>query len=337
METIQGNDLFDFGQFKVIDEDMFKVFSEIRVTDDDTQYNYCPDCKIPMNVTNNEYQCPSCSLIQECGAEGVKDHSESTSSNIRITTGIHKGKFYNMTNDYTKTQRKQIETQLLRNNSSYAGPAIARDVLIKAAAGYNNIQKLVIDEEVDETGNLSQKKFVRRGNIKDEVLAAFVYFECIRAKVTRKKKDIAAFMNLPTHGFSRGEDILRNLHAEKKIDIPVDEEPADNFIDRYLEALNLEKPEYKGFIVDLVNLSEKKRIGMNSHISSKIVGAIWILIQRLNLGISATALEQAADNTKKNTFSKFQTSVQNSMTVFAPVFKKYGVPTGKVITSRSDY
>lgn len=323
----------DFGQFKLVDDDLFNQLNEVKVLDDESKYNYCPDCNIPMELSNNEFICPTCCLIQNFIADSVKDHSESTSGNIRITTGTYKGKYYNVTSDYTRTQRKFIENQLMRNNSTYIGPAIAKDILIKASAGYNNIQKLIIEEEFNpESGATSQKKFVRRGNIKDEVLAAFVYFECIRANATRKKKDIAAFMKLSTNGFSRGEDILRTLKAEAKIDIPVDADPNEDFVDRYLEALNLEKSEYKGFILSLVNLSEKHNIGMHSHISSKIVGAIWILIQQLNLPITAVALEKAADNTKKNTFVKFQMAVQKTMPLFVPVFLKYGVPVNKLVT-----
>lgn len=335
---------FEFGDFKLVDDELFRSMSEVQMEDDELKYNYCPDCKIPMTLSNNEHHCPACNLIRTFDADTVGDHGESTSGNIRITTGTYKGKFYNLNNDYARTQRKLIETQLLHNNAVTKGPAIARDILIKSAAGYNSIQKMIVDEVIEIEGNdgeiiqsVSQKKFVRRGNIKDEVLAAFVYFECIRAGATRKKKDIAAFMQLQAGGFSRGEDILRTLHAEGKIDIPVDEEPTEDFVDRYLEALNLENPDYKGFILDLIELSEKRKIGMNSHISSKIVGAIWILIQQLNLPISAVQLEKAADNTKKNTFTKFQTVVRNSMNVFAPIFKEYKIPTGKTVAARGVY
>jgi transcription initiation factor TFIIIB Brf1 subunit/transcription initiation factor TFIIB len=128
---------------------------------------------------------------------------------------------------------------------------------------------------------------VRRGNIKDEVLAGLIYFECIRASIVRKKKDIALFMKLPTNGFSRGEDILRNLQAEGKIDIPVDEEPIEGFVDRYLEELNLDNPNYIKFIVELVDESERRKIGMNSQLSSKAVGALWIIITQCGLNISS--------------------------------------------------
>lgn len=321
-----------FGQFKLVDENLFQWFSEPQFNAEydtiDNNHNYCSDCNIPMELSGTEYQCNLCGLTSRNETEGtIKDHDETVSANIRITTGANRGRFYNITSDYTKTQKKMIIDQLLQHQVHYAGPSFPINVLNATATQYNRIQKIITEDEIDENGIVTrQKKFVRRGGIKDEVLAGLIYFECIREKLVRKKKDIATFMGLVTNGFARGENILRNLEAEGKIEIPVDEEPIEGFIDRYLEALNLDDPNYSKFIIDIIVESEKKKIGMNSQISSKIVGAVWILINRCRLGISAQALEKAADNTKKNTFTKFYNIVFANMDVFGMIFDKYNIP-----------
>lgn len=313
-----------------VDEKIFNAFSEVRPDESEvTQHNYCPDCKIPMTLAGNEYQCNQCGQMQQYIVDAVKDTDEIVNSSIRISTGSNKGRFYNITGDYTKTQKKIVLDQLLRNQSNFKGNAFPINILNAAATLYNNIQKLITEDDVDENGNVKgQKKFVRRGYIKDEVLAAIIYFECIREKLVRKKRDIALFMKLPNNGFSRGEDILRNLHAEGKIDIPCDgDEPIIGYVDRYLEALNLDDPIWSNFIIDLVTVSENKKIGMNSQLSSKVVAAVWILNIQCGLNKSPQIIEKACDNTKKNTFTKFTKIVSANLHIFKDVFDRHGIST----------
>ncbi len=317
----------------VSDLKLFDEFSDAHYlppTLDIAATSYCPDCDTPMELSGIEYQCSTCGLTQPNNT-AVICHEDTISNNLRITTGVNKGRFYNMTVDYTKTQRKMIADQLYQHSTRYKGPAFPINVLAATANQYNRIQKLITEDVMDCEGKVTgQKKYVRRGTIKDEVIAGLIYFEGIREKLYRMKKDVAIFMNLPINGFARGEDILRNLEAEGKIDIPVDDEPIEGFIDRYLEALGMDtQPNYSKFIVDMVQASEKNKIGMNSHLSSKIVSAIYIIISQCGLKITSAAIEKACDNTKKNTFMKFTKIVATSSDAFEPIFIKYGIPTNR--------
>jgi len=330
MAELLGFDTAAYGGEVTVNNDLFAQFSQHVLSEvdnvDDTEYNYCPDCQIPMVIAIIEYSCKSCGYTTINDLGGYKDHGETVNGSLRITTGTNKGRFYNTTCDYTKTQRKMIITQLCKQQTKYTGPAFPMNVLNATATQYNQIQKMITEDDFDENGIvMGQKKFVRRGTIKDEILAALLYFECAREKIMRKKKDVAMFMGLDTNGFSRGENILRNLEAEGKIDIPINDIPVEGFVERYLEALGMENPMYEQFIIELVEESERKRICMNSQISSKIVGAIWILIDKKNLKISAKQLEKATDNTKKNTFIKFYNIVLGNMRTFTHIFAKYGI------------
>jgi transcription initiation factor TFIIIB Brf1 subunit/transcription initiation factor TFIIB len=317
----------------LISKDDFEKFMNAKFAEtleenltEDTHANYCPDCDIPMLKSGCDLNCPNCGLCQENETETIA-HDETYTATIRIATGANKGRCYNTVSDYTKTQRKMIVDQLYQNSVAYKGPAFPVNVLAQAASQYNNIQKVITEVDYYRDGSVKgQKKFVRRGNIKDEILAALIFFEGIREKIYRKRKDIATFMNLPILGFARGEDILRNLHGEGKIDIPVDEEPNEGFIDRYTEALQLDG-QYAPFINAIVDISEQKKIGMDSQISSKIVAAIYIVCVHCKLGITAADIEKACDNTKKNTFLKFVKTMAGFKSVFDPIFRQYGIPT----------
>jgi hypothetical protein len=313
--------------FELLSDEMFDKMSTVVPAMDDTANNYCQDCPDTLMVpTATEYQCPLCGQVRY-DVQAEKNTDDAVNNSIRVTTGSSKGRFYTVTGDYSKTQKKYILEQLYENHNLHNENAFPKEVLVLVADAYNMIQKHITEDEVDDNGDVvGQKKFVRRGNIKDEVLGALMYFKCIEKGITRKKKDIATFMKLPTHGFSRGEDILRNLHAEGKIDIPIDDEPIEGFIDRYLEALNIEDNDYHSFVKEIVERSELKNIGMNSQLSSKVVGAIWIIITQRKLKIRSDQLEQAADNTKKNTFSKFHTIVLKNISKFRDIFVKYKIP-----------
>jgi len=316
-------DQFDF---EPMDEDEFERLNE-RKFDNEIDFNYCPECAVPMTLSGCEYHCGICGRVAEYLVEVARERNDFGTNSIRIFTGANKGRFYNITNDYTKTQRKFILDQLKHNQSNYRGNSFPVDVLVAVADKYNVIQKLITEDQLNDAGEvIGKKKFVRRGNIKDEVLAGLIYFECVRIGLVRKKRDIAMFMNLRTYGFSRGEDILRNIQAEGKLDLPVDEEPMEGFIDRYLEALDLDEKLYSGFIIEIVNESEMRRLGMNSQISSKIVGVIWIIIVKCKLSITSQQLEIAADNTKKNTFIKFYKIVLENIGLFRDIFIRHDIP-----------
>jgi hypothetical protein len=289
------------------------------------EFNMCPECRTAMNSIGGGYECASCGLTLHIDGD-VKDCDEESVSNLKMMSGR---KVYNISSDYSRTQKKSILEQLLSKNQAYNGPKIPKDVLMRAAVGYNEIQKKVVLDELDEDGNVcKQKKFVKRGNIKDEILGAFVYFECIRAKITRKKKDIAVFMQLQNNGISRGEDILRSLANRGEINLPINNETRESFIDRYLEALNIESDRNRDFINDLVTASIEKKIGMNSVMSSKIVGALWILVVKDKLKITPEQIQDKCDNIKKNTWLRFSNAILANIIKFIGVFEKHRVDHG---------
>lgn len=374
---------------------------------DSARTRMCADCACALELVLGGLVCPRCGLFVDAVDVSINSTRNTRTAPIKVSTGAAKGRWYNATDDYTRVQRKLILDQLLDRARVYTGPAFPQSILVAAANQYHHMQRTITEDSkctpahTDATElpinapacmlmpapaagpatGPAKKKFVRRGSIKDELLAALIYFECIREGIVRKKKDIAKFMGLATNGFAHGEDTLRAFEARGLIDIPVNEMPIHGFVHRYLAALgpamyygvstaagamaadgvianssvgtlcildslnappairdsthalpfdpNAREQQYArlvNFITDLVALSESARVGMSSQISSKVVGAIWLLICGLQIGITAAQLEQAADCTKKNTFVKFSRAVMNNLTIFKPVFDAHSVP-----------
>lgn len=322
-----------------VDSNAFRKFAEDRArdsargvpagagarTEPDLDYTYCPECRVPMQKAGSEYQCAQCARIVE-GMGEAASHENASSSSIRRVGRNGQRRLYSVTSDYSKTQRKQILGQLINNNNAYTGPKFSRGILTTVATLYNTIQK---HTEPATDASATKKKFVRRGAIKDEILCALIFYVCIDTGAARKKKDIAMMMRLPVNGFSNGNSIVRKLHNKGVIKIPIDKEPFADYVDRYMEALGIDAhadaDSMRGFVIDAVALSEVEKIGMNSNLSSKIVGALYAMIQSRKLGISAAALERAADNIKKSTFMKFYKCIDVEREVFAAVYARYGM------------
>lgn len=308
----------------LVDADLFNAMADGRLDSGSdagslqVPRNYCPDCPdTPLQLQNCEYKCPLC---------GRTESADITGLDIKTLMGANTLGRFRSAEGYIKTQKEAIMKLLKANNETFTGDKFSPELLEEVATQYNIIQNLA-DEIYDEKGEvIGTKKFVRRSNIKDEVLATLIYLECINRKVVRKKKDIAAFMKLQTNGFSSGENILRSLYAEGKINIDIGDEPIEGFAARYLDGLGIENEMYTKFIIDIINTADQKKVGVSSITSSKVVGTIWLLNVQLGLNIKVDQLERAGDNTKKNTFIKFYNEVIRNIKLFIHIFKRHNVP-----------
>jgi transcription initiation factor TFIIIB Brf1 subunit/transcription initiation factor TFIIB len=308
--------------------------SIIRTEYDDqpmVRAEYC-ECGGVLGLEDYEFVCSGCGAIHEY-IDAAKHLDKIEESIVRVNVPGAKQRFFNIGVNPAISQKKYVSSELDRRHAAAnINIRIPKDVLESVAEKYNVIQKTSQISMVDAEGAEVTKKFVKRGSIKDEILAALIYYECCRRGLTRKRKDIADFMKLPSQGFSRGEDILRNISNKEDIEIPADKKPTLDFTKRYLEMLGIteEKYEqydrYKNFIIELVNQSEAYHIGMHSQISSKVVGGIWILNVCCRLGIPASKIEDSTDNTRKNTWMKFCNEIKDNYRVFLSVFNDYKVP-----------
>jgi hypothetical protein len=303
---------------QLIDDALFTQLAEACTRMDDDQ-NKCPQCQSDMYLDKCEYHCLCgyvCSLWVEC----EPDKEDQMGGTIKLTSGNCKGRVYAINGTGPQLRKRVTMLQLIQNQSK-SDINFPHDLFAAVANLYNTIQANYLEK--------CNKKFVHRGSIKDEILAALIKFECIKKKITRKNKDIAKFMQLQTTGFSRGEDIVRELHARGLIDIIVDEDPLI-YVDRYLEALDLHNDEnydrYRSFIIDIVSFSELIKIGMSSQISSKIVGCLWILINKCKLSITLEMLEKKTDDIGKNTYIKFYKLVLYEIAKFVHIFNMYKIP-----------
>jgi hypothetical protein len=174
--------------------------------------------------------------------------------------------------------------------TEFNGQQLPRTIIPLVIARYMAIIKLELDN-IDGNGlYIGKKKFVRRGNVKKEIIGALIYYECIKEGVPFKKKEIAALLCLAKEGISRGEDIIRSLAADQKIVLPRALNVTQDYISRYftallaeaaksnLDARALQWPRAQAFIYDLITDAPKFGLGINMIETTRIIGAIWFLI-----------------------------------------------------------
>jgi len=332
----------------------FEEINDVEVVDEKVvPFNYCYYCETPMNKhQDSSYECIDCGYKKITVGDYTNADEADNGNSIKMYS--RNGNVFSVNVDYTKTQRKQLMNELiiLRDNSDEA-IKIPLNILRETAELYNKIQSLVIEDNgsiVIDIGQINHreegdntKKWVKRGRIKRETLGAILYYVLIKHGVAREKNDVIKFMGFNSGGLSKGFQIIEELVKLGHIDdlAPyIDFNTSNSFIERYLSLLQLNNPNYEKFIIDIINESVKRRIGLNSYNNSKIVGTIYLLIKKLNLNITIEQIENACDKKRKNTFNNFTVAIEENILKFKHIFDQYGIPLGitnRIVKVRQNY
>ena len=315
-----------FGKFL----DSYDVMSETSYSS--TNYNFCDNCRVPCELTSGGYECPQCGSIKE----NVGQVDEKGSKSFTKCGGK---KMYNIVN-YTESQKKQIKAELEQKNKvAPDNIKIPQFVINEVVEIYNDIQKIVI-EQVDNEGKVCNKKLVNRGGIKGKIIGVCIGFVSAKHGCPMKEKNIAKFMGCVNEGLSQGKKVIRKLHNMGKINMPIDGDIDHPYIEKYLTNMGLYKLDekkipdetslrYKQFVNDFVEIANKNNVGTTSVITTKIVGAIYILCNRLKLQKTYTDFEKLCD-IRVNTFSRFVKLVESPdiKLIFMDAFVDNYIPHG---------
>lgn len=222
------------------------------------------------DFTNNDFtketnDVLSDSVSTECAFNSVETESETPKN----------GAFYELSANSAPTvitrdaKRQQTtvticESSVVSTANSLQEPSIRfpKAILEKAADYYNMIQKVSIDQ-IDTEGKVcGQKRIVRRGDVKDEVIGYCIYCACVEMGMPRKEKEIAKFMRIKNNGLSRGKNFVRKLYCAGKINIPaLDIDANDYYVKRYLTNLKLYNEEPQNNNISMIG-------GANSVVSN---------------------------------------------------------------------
>lgn len=276
----------------------------------------CAECGVGMENSEEDagfVVCPQCGIMRQCDISA--DITEQGNAKVRMKTGGG-SRVYNISQENSQSQLAALVAEFTARHREYKGPAIPAMITARVARAYNDLQKLTASGVVCASF---------RGNVKGQILAAMIYFMCLRSGISRTKKEVKMFMGLEHNsGIAQGEHIVRKLHTHGFIDI-VTEESAKTMAQRFLEALGI--PNGADFIADCVDVADKHFLCSASHLASKVDGALWVFIRYSRLRISDAEIE-AKVTTRKSTFMKFAAVIlsREYFPLFLPVFEAHGVP-----------
>lgn len=280
-----------------------------------TAADVCDECNIPMENSEDNtgfVVCPLCGVMRVC--DPTADITEQGNAKVRMKTG-GVSRVYNMSQENSQSQLSALIAEFTARHREYKGPGIPAMITARVARTYNDLQKQTA------AGVISASY---RGNVKGQILAAMIYFTCLRNGISRTKKEVKAFMGLEHNsGISQGEGIVRKLHSHGVIDVVADESAAA-MAARFLEALGIVGG--AEFIADCVETADKYFLCTACQLASKVDGALWIYIRFSRLRISDDEIE-AKVTTRKTTFMKFAHAVlsREYFPLFLPVFERHGV------------
>ncbi len=282
--------------------------------------NYCESCDIAMEVIS-----PSTCVCPQCGSEQALHEGPRSIGSATVTTEADKSSEnkHGTSVDSAQAQRKALKEQLTKNQIRYTnngGVAFNEQVLEEVVTQYNVLQGLLCP---DKSGNF--KTFVKRATVRNSLIAALIKLEHKRRDLYRKDEDIAIFMNLKTVSFSKSTNELARIARYQGLsNVDINPVSIESFVTTYMDKLNIMDVKYRLFIHDLVAETENQQLSITSKISSKVAGAIWVLIVNMELPIESSALEIASDK-RKNTFIKFSNTIWNNKLSLAKVFYKHGI------------
>lgn len=269
---------------------------------------------------------------EKCGQEYINSAAINDNRSSETQSRDSKGRIRRSrtkTQDYRKQQISHNRAVMLTNNDEYRAETgnrgIPDEVINEVASTYSDLQVLYY--------NLLGTRFVRRGKIKDQIMACLVHKLLKKKGMPMQRAEIARIFVLEESGFSTGETQVQELEKSLELDLVsnITDETVDLSI-KYLHAIDRvvvsEGISFKEvatidniqFVVNLVMRAEVIKAGICCYLYSRVSGAISILLTEINLKIRNKLVEEACDSCKKNTFDRFRKIVQNNYKYFADIF-----------------
>ena len=288
-------------------------------------YNKCDKCiddigkKIIMLLENGMYVCNKCGAVKPWYNDqyNPNSHTHNISGNALILFKVigpdhhrHQKSLLQTSSNYKNYRRGFNIREFLKLNRKTREP-LPNDVLMRAAELFTNVQ--------DDNN-------IMRADFRFGVWGAFINFECIRAKITKKPKEIAAFVGVSEKYLSKGDREVRKWHEEGLVDVPIRSNPLPDFINQYFILLDIDAI-YKKFVFDMVQRIKIKRVKVksSSNPSTCVVAIIWILVEQLKLPISHGDISSTCKISKSTYISYYKLILANESKV-RKVFKRHNIP-----------
>lgn len=308
-------------------DDIFEPTIKFTVLD---KTDTCTKCNQKMLLFNNIIKCKQCGKELPNLTHTDENMSISASTNCNVDSKGYSS--FKMTGKGSKRNQKSM----LKSCATYTN--YRKLTTLRHMNNWNNkniedpkgifIPKHVIIQANEEFDKIKRHKCVYRSEGKDGVLSALLYYACYTNNITKTPAEIARFSGIEEKFHSLGDRILHRLHEQGIIEIPVKIYPIPDYVDRYMDLLDINRM-YRQFIIDLIARAEAKKIHVlhDSKATTRVIGAIYMLITRIpSLShITKEKIETVCD-ISKSTFLRYYSTIWTFYKKFKKVFKYHRIP-----------
>jgi transcription initiation factor TFIIIB Brf1 subunit/transcription initiation factor TFIIB len=338
VETIDNSNFNDFDYSildkdnpfdTLIDDDEFMEFCNKEINDSKTiDYNIC--CNIQMMSTENGFiACSKCNNTKPIYGDYDLDHV-----NVCIPQTIAVGK---KAYQYAKLLHRTNKCDYDKMRDKYIGDIINR---MYNASKIKLMPDITYDARMMCLSIMKVKTY--RTKVLREVMAACLYYACIKAGQLRRPKEIASFAGLETDGFSIGDSIVIEMSKKGVVDIKTNINPAKSYIRLNMQKLGIYKKEHENFAYNIVCTAQKYNIAINSMSYSKSIGAIYLITEQLYPNLTLDTITKECD-IHHNTIRKFTSEVKSYFSYFRNIYIAFKIPlpsdlsTEIPITKKKEY
>lgn len=226
------------------------------MSDDEENMDICSDCKTPTLVyKEGQYLCTQCGLMQQktlsTGAE-YKNYSEDRKSSNPERVGMPTNSLLPESSLGTLISQRSYDNnnikRMIQYNSWHQMPYKERS-LYKICCKITNKGKrfglpTIIIERAKEFYNIIREVNISRGDNRDGLIAACVYFACKDEKVPRSSKEIANIFDIKLQDMTKGiKNFRENWYLAKKNGEKIRQDSSSpiDYIDRYCSNLPISK------------------------------------------------------------------------------------------------
>ena len=126
-------------------------------------------------------------------------------------------------------------------------------------------------------------------------MGSLLYYECLKEGIIRKPKELAKWYDISENDLSKGDKILRDLAESGVIELPLNKDYNDEYIESYLKRMGLDT-KYGIFLNNLLTIINKYKVGNpNARLSTKISALIFLLIISKKYSISTETISEEFD------------------------------------------
>lgn len=223
--------------------------------------------------------------------------------------------FFKTIADYSKQREKSIIKIIIKWDTHSKRHHIPRNVIKEGVAIFLQIKKA---------------KRVYRNLVKHGMLSACLYYACYRNGITKTPTEIARFSGILDKYHSKADRELHSLCELGIIELPLCVNPTRHYVKRYMNLLSIPMM-YMDFMLDIIDRAERKfiHIRYNSRNNTKCVGAIWMLVNRIETlrnRITKEMMEQRCDISKTTFIRYYDVVLRGFPKLLRKSFILYNIP-----------